>query len=287
MDRRSFLYQSGVLAAGSLVLGGAEATTKSPESALTFDQLLARAVDGGLVGQGRMLRERQSQEYMELAERALRDRRPLSTVPISDRATQMIWVFEITSPAQYTRAYRWPTWPRGQSGVTIGVGYDIGYVTPRWLHEDWDTALTPARVAPLEVACGVTGLAARQLISKLRFIEIDWPTARDQFKNMVLPRYVSDTLAALPKAQRLGADCLGALVSLTYNRGASYSLLTDRYREMRSIKQHVENEQYDLVPTDIRAMKRLWQGQPDLAGLITRRELEAKLFEEGLRNRSS
>jgi hypothetical protein len=36
------------------------------------------------------------------------------------------------------------------------------------------------------------------------------------------------------------------------------------------------------IPAALRAMKRLWQGVPGMAGLVARREREAVLFEVGL-----
>jgi hypothetical protein len=72
---------------------------------------------------------------------------------------------------------------------------------------------------------------------------------------------------------------LGALVSLTYNRGASFGKQADRYREMSSIKAHMENSQFAKIPGEFRSMKRLW---PGVRGLQERREFEARLFEKGL-----
>jgi GH24 family phage-related lysozyme (muramidase) len=79
-------------------------------------------------------------------------------------------------------------------------------------------------------------------------------------------------------------DRLGALVSLTYNRGASYDTPGARYKEMRNIKSHMTAEDFERIPGDIRAMKRLW---PGVAGLRKRREREARLFEQGFAALSS
>jgi GH24 family phage-related lysozyme (muramidase) len=83
----------------------------------------------------------------------------------------------------------------------------------------------------------------------------------------------------LPNTGKLGPDSLGALVSLTYNRGASYPKAGERYKEMRAIKTHMTNKAYFKVPAEFRSMKRIW---PDVPGLQARREREAKLFELGL-----
>jgi GH24 family phage-related lysozyme (muramidase) len=97
-----------------------------------------------------------------------------------------------------------------------------------------------------------------------------------------LPRYVAETISVLPNADKLSDDSLGSLVSLVYNRGPSFKLLGDRYTEMRAIRLHMVNEEYDLIPAEIRRMAHLYTDNPDTAGLVTRRNLEAALFEKGL-----
>jgi hypothetical protein len=77
----------------------------------------------------------------------------------------------------------------------------------------------------------------------------------------------------------LPPDCLGALVSLTRDRGTAYQKAGDRFTEMRAIRDHMAAFRFSAVASEIRAMKRLW---PDSPGLIERREREARLFEDGL-----
>jgi GH24 family phage-related lysozyme (muramidase) len=72
------------------------------------------------------------------------------------------------------------------------------------------------------------------------------------------------------------------LVSLAYNRGASFSAPGERFLEMRNIRQHMEAKAFALIPGEFRAMKRIWAGDPNLAGLLVRRDAEAALFERGL-----
>jgi len=75
--------------------------------------------------------------------------------------------------------------------------------------------------------------------------------------------------------------CLGALVSLVYNRGTSTDPagLPGARKEMRDIRDAVAAGRFTDIPAALRAMKRLW---PEGNGLRDRREREAKLFEEGL-----
>lgn len=281
MRRRHFLIASSAFA---LSFGArqnrafAQGPAKTDQS---FDALLQSTIDADEFALGRDTRERQEYEYFEFAQRGVA-RPPLSTAKISPRAQNLIIASEVTSPSQYENKYRGAIWPGGQSGVTIGVGYDVGYVPVEWLKEDWPTTSIPtAQQAALIPACGVRGLPAKALLPTISGIDISWPIAQAQFFELVLPRYVSETIAALPNSRELHPDCLGALVSLTYNRGAAYSRSDERFKEMRAIKRHIADKKFSLVPNEFRSMKRIWQDQ-NLPGLLYRRELEAKLFEEGL-----
>jgi GH24 family phage-related lysozyme (muramidase) len=200
--------------------------------------------------------------------------------PISDTAFNLIVEFEVSSEQTYTQKYRRPVWPRGESGVTIGIGYDVGYASNESLHADFDGAIPSTMVTALERAINVTGEAAAALARELApSVDVPWSAAISVHRSKVLPRWVAIVERALPNTGSLGPDALGALVSLTYNRGASFAAPQDRYREMRAIKAHMAASNFAEIPGDIRAMKRLW---PDVPGLQKRREREAVLFEKGL-----
>ena len=203
-----------------------------------------------------------------------------STTPISQRAFEMIVFFEVTSQQTYTQKYRKPIWPKGASGVTIGIGYDVGYASKAQLWSDWTGAIPDAMIRALESALGVTGAAARPLAVSLGAqVDVPWDAAISVHRQHVMPRWVALVERSLANTGAIGPDCLGALVSLTYNRGASYSKIGERYREMRNISEHMANSAFNRVAAEIRSMRRLW---PDLGGLRIRRDREARLFEDGL-----
>ncbi|MDQ0473445.1 hypothetical protein [Labrys wisconsinensis] len=205
---------------------------------------------------------------------------PGSATPISQRAFDLIVEFEVSSQQIYEQKYRSPTWPQGASGVTIGIGYDVGYATRAQLHADWDDAIPAAMVTALERAVGVQGGSAQPIARALKAsVDVSWDAAIKVHRGKVMPRWVGLVERSLANTARIGPDCLGALVSLTYNRGASFTKAGDRYAEMRSIKQHMAAAAFAAVPGDLRSMKRLWPGVP---GLQMRREREARLFEAGL-----
>ncbi|MBB5190236.1 GH24 family phage-related lysozyme (muramidase) [Silvimonas terrae] len=236
---------------------------------LAHPELLA----GGNDREGRMA---------ESATRAITPHIKPSATPVSDNAAKLIILFEVTSQAVYEKKYRHPVVPAAESGVTIGVGYDLGYVQPEWLTQDWGDYLDGATVKRLAVACGLTRTKAKAVLPKVKDIDVPWATAEKQFKEILLPRYVAETENALLNTKELSPDSLGALVSLVYNRGPSFKKTGDRYTEMHQIGAHMENEAFTGIPQELLDMRRLWQNNPDTKGLVTRRELEAALFKQGL-----
>lgn len=205
---------------------------------------------------------------------------PPSATPISDGAHNLIVEFEVTSKAVYEKKYQKPIWPKGASGVTIGIGYDVGYASKAQLWDDWRGAIPDAMIERLEEAIGVTGQAAKPLARRLAAsVTAPWEPAIQVHRARVMPRWVALTERALSNPGELSAGSLGALVSLTYNRGASFKKQGDRYREMRAIRTHMEARDFAEIPDELRSMVRLW---PALPGLQRRRKAEAKLFEDGL-----
>lgn len=207
---------------------------------------------------------------------------PVNLPAISARAIDLIVLFEVGGQQAYTSRYRHPVWPRGRSGVTCGIGYDLGYVTTSTLADDWRGHTSDSNIALLRRACGVTGTAAAALVPAMAAVDIPFDAAMAVFRNATLPQTIARTVRALPNARTMHPDSLGALVSLVYNRGASFNLEGERYMEMRQIRDDVAAWHFERVPGRIRAMKRIWAGDPDARGLLRRRELEAVLFEAGL-----
>lgn len=199
---------------------------------------------------------------------------------ISQRAFDFIVAKEVTDQAAYEHGYHRPTWPGASSGVTVGIGYDLGQTSAEQIVHDWSPHLPDAMVETMAECSGVTGQAAQGLAAQVRSsIDVSWLAALAVFRDVSMPRWVEIVRKALPNTNKLSPDCLGALVSLTYNRGASFSKAGDRYAEMRAIKQDMADMNLAGIPGEIRSMKRLW---PDLRGLQTRRDGEADMFEQGL-----
>ncbi len=196
---------------------------------------------------------------------------------ISARAHDLLVRFEVSSKARYEARYRAPIWPKGSSGVTIGIGYDIGYTSADVLKDDWQGLIPAAAIAKLSDACGKKGGDAEVLVAFFSDIDVPWAAAAAQLQRM--QKFVAgETLHSFPAARDLSDDAFGALVSLVYNRGGSLrsspSDRLDRRREMRAIRQLLQDGRSAEVPAQIRAMTRLWAGNAEARGLLDRRELD-------------
>lgn len=203
---------------------------------------------------------------------------------ISQKAYDLILEFEVSSKEIYEKKFRQPVWPAVKSGVTIGIGYDVGYATKDQLRNDWAGVIDDAMITALERAIGVTGAAAKPLANQLKgIVDVPWSAAIQVHSRTVIPRWVALVQKALPNTASLSANSLGALVSLTYNRGAGgYKSAKARFKEMAAIRRHMTDNtknSFAGIPAQIQSMKRLW---PGIGGLLRRRDREAQLFKDGL-----
>jgi len=194
---------------------------------------------------------------------------------VSDASLDLIVRFEITSFARYERALSHPIWPGAASGVTIGIGYDLGHNSGSQIERDWRGRLADATVDEMLTAAGVKGTEARDLVPGLQHLTIPLDAAREVFYVATLPRYADKTRRAYAGIEDLPADAQGAMLSLIFNRGASMRA-TDRRREMRAIRPLVTSGDLAGIAEQIRSMKRLWDPAV-LPGLHTRRDKEADL----------
>lgn len=196
---------------------------------------------------------------------------------------------EVTDEVVYRHTLSAPTWPGGASGVTIGIGYDVGTVAEAQFRADWEAPLPPAWTTRLAACCGIQGDKARPLVQGLRDISIDYSAAILVFRGRSIPQVAAQLCRAIPGAALLPQPARASLVSLVYNRGCSFHVQDDRHREMRAIAAAIADGHLDAVPRQIRAMKRLWVQNPEapeaewhplpnMAGLLGRRDREAAMF---------
>jgi len=169
---------------------------------------------------------------------------------------------------------RHPEWPGEASGITIGIGYDLGYNSSATISRDWQLEVQRADLERLVACAGIRGADAQTRLPLVRDIKIDWQSAVDVFESVTVPRFYDMMLNVYPEAAQLGSNQAAALLSLVFNRGSALS--GDRRREMQEIQYALKAGTIAQVPDLLRSMDRLW---PNTKGLRLRRHREADLFE--------
>lgn len=200
---------------------------------------------------------------------------------LSQKGIDLLVEHEVSSEAYYRARLTRPTWPGGDSGVTIGIGYDLGYTTSAQFDADWRGLLSDLSMLKLRRVCGVKKASAKRQIPSLRSISVPFEAAKQVFTHVSLPAYARKTQKAYPGVENLKADAQAALVSLVYNRGASFN--GDSRREMAAIRPLVQRKAYAEIAEQIISMKRLWEDR-GLDGLLRRREDEAHLIRHAQRD---
>ena len=199
---------------------------------------------------------------------------------LSKKAVDLIIQFEVGGRAFYDKKLQSPIWAGGDSGVTIGMGYDMGYVNEKQFFIDWGNKLTPNFLDPLKKVVGLKGQQAKQMLrGELLQVKISYNIAYEVFVKCSVPKYFKLTKAIYPELESLNEDTQGALVSMVYNRGNK--LEGDSRVEMKAIVEMVKNKDYEGIAEEIEKSKRHWEGK-GLDGLVVRREAEADLVRDSL-----
>jgi len=282
MQRRLFLCSMPLLGGGlgACVQAPPVARASANSAIADFDLTLAEANRSAAFDSARGLRELDFRDNdLTESQTSMRGRR--SERRIHPRAIDLIVSAEITSRARYERAFRRPIWPGGRSGVTIGLGYDLGFVSPRAFEDHWQDLLTPSQIADLRPACRLQGATAQAQLASFKDVVVDWAPAEKQFQRF-LPYVIAETENTFPNCADLSEMSLGALVSLVYNRGSNTNKLIPRRVHMYQCKVAMQERKFHLIPGYLREMKVLWANEKDARGLLVRRDLEARLFEAGL-----
>jgi GH24 family phage-related lysozyme (muramidase) len=199
---------------------------------------------------------------------------------ISKKSLEMIIHHEIGGRAYYDKKLQAPIWAGGESGVTIGMGYDLGYNSDKQFMLDWSGAINLNFINALRPTIGIKGIQAKAMLKgEILNVRIPYNTAYEVFVKSSLPRYYEMTKKIYPNMDLLNDDTKGALVSVVYNRGNR--LEGDSRAEMRAIVDLIAKQDYEGIAEQIEKSKRLWEGK-GLDGLVTRRESEADLVRDSM-----
>jgi GH24 family phage-related lysozyme (muramidase) len=188
--------------------------------------------------------------------------------------------FESGGEYFYNKKLSSPTWPGAASGVTIGIGADLGYMTKLEYNKYFSRYFTEEENRQLISVIGKKGLNAKSALRQISpSIKLKWEDAIEIFKNWTLPKFWSLANSVWPGLDNLCESAQVALVSIVFNRGTSLSGASRL--EMRKIKVLVPQKNYALIAKEIRSMKRLWANKK-LNGLLRRRDKEALMVESCL-----
>ena len=198
---------------------------------------------------------------------------------ISKKAIDLIIQHEVGGRAVYEKRYQKPIWAGGDSGLTIGLGYDIGYVKEAQLFSDWQ-GLNLNFLNALKRFCGVKGEVVKTMMrGEVLNVIIPYNIAYEVFVKKSIPKYYAMTKKIYPQLDELNEDTRGALVSMVYNRGAKID--GESRKEMKAIVDLVSKKDYEGIAEQIEQSKRLWEGK-GLDGLVIRREAEADLVRDSV-----
>ena len=201
---------------------------------------------------------------------------PHASLIASRRSLDLIVQSEVTSKAVYNQKYKSPVVPGEASGITIGIGYDIGHMNLATFEKDWQPFLSATDYSLLKTGVGKKQQAARQALTPaLKAVVISWETAMEVFYTRSMPAWAQKARKMYPGLQQLPPDAQGAIVSLVYNRGTSLDS-SDRRREMRNLVTLIAAGNLQGMAQEIRAMKRLWDKRVS-PGLHIRRDKEGDL----------
>lgn len=170
----------------------------------------------------------------------------------------------------------------GDSGLTIGIGYDMGYEENFAL--DWQSDMPARWKDRLSVMIGRKGDNARRVQAmNYRFpgIVISRSSAEHVFYTSTLPKYTKMTEDALPGILALPVLVQAVLVSLVYVRGAGFTDSRNPAHphsrsEMRDVRDAVARGDLVSIAASLAAMARLWVGTNE-PGNATRVISEAQM----------
>ena len=92
-----------------------------------------------------------------------------ATMIVSKKSLDIIINSEISSKSAYQTKYKFPIWPEGDSGITIGIGYDLGYVSLTQFTNDWKNVLSTIDFNKLSTTIGKKGDNAKDELAKLGY----------------------------------------------------------------------------------------------------------------------
>jgi GH24 family phage-related lysozyme (muramidase) len=202
-----------------------------------------------------------------------------TSMVISKKGMEKIVEWEVSGKSAYNAKYKNPVWPGGASGVTIGIGYDLGYYTAKKIADDFKE-LPQSDIHKLISVAGLKGEKAKNAITPdIKSVSVPWEIAYKVYCSNSVPEYAKKAKGIYPEVSVLPPDAQAAILSLVYNRGTSFTLPSVESRaEMKNLVQLIKDKNLKGIAAEYRKMMRLWPS-PNQRGLLIRREAEAVMIE--------
>ena len=199
-----------------------------------------------------------------------------SSPVLSPQGVALVVRREVGGPQTYTKKYQTPIWPgNSASGVTIGIGYDLGHNSEEQILRDWKNHPHRGYLAAMS---GFKGESAGRLAQRRKWIVTPLPLAMEVFLDPTAIRYYNIARRAFPGLDNMPQPVIDALVDLVYNRGGN--MVGSARLEMRTIRDVcIPAKDSQCVANQLRVMKRVWRGAKLGKGLMARREDEARRAE--------
>ena len=83
---------------------------------------------------------------------------------INKRSIDFIIQQEVGGRAYYDKALQKITWPGGESGATLGIGYDVGYENMAQFIKDWGDNLSADNIKIIKPLVGIKGEKVKDLL---------------------------------------------------------------------------------------------------------------------------
>jgi len=202
-----------------------------------------------------------------------------TSMVISKKGMEKIVEWEVSGKSAYNAKLKNPLWPGGASGVTIGIGYDLGYYTAKKVADDFKELLQ-SDINKLISVVGLTGEKAKNAITPdIKSVNVPWEVAYKVYCSNSVPEYAKKAKGIYPEVSLLPPDAQAAILSLVYNRGTSFTKPNEESRvEMKNLVQLIRDKNLKGIAAEYRKMMRLWPNS-NQRGLLIRREAEAVMIE--------
>lgn len=197
---------------------------------------------------------------------------------ISPESRDLIYYYETGGKGYYLSRLSRPTVPPSPSGVTIGIGYDIGYNTAAQVRQDWAGVIPQAQVERLASVAGLKGASAKAALPRVRDIVIPWDAACTVYEKRTMPRFAKLTASTYPGIKDMPPHIQGVMLSTTFNRGSALSPYSRR-KELVWSRDDIEVGRMVKLPSYQLSMRRLW---PNIAGLQKRYAAHAGLMQRAV-----